>query len=90
MTTVHGALFRGGTEIAAGLEIRINTMRTHGGQEEWYGSFRLPPDSELARGEYSLRLVDGRAGDIRVTFTSVFCDRTLTAQFVGESPLGNP
>jgi hypothetical protein len=83
MATARGALFREGAEIAADLEFRLNTLRTHGGREEWHGTFRLPPDSQIERGEYFLRLDDGRTGNIQVTFTSVFCDRTLSAQFVG-------
>ncbi len=89
MKTVRGALFRGTTEVATIMEIRLNTVQAHSGREEWHGTFRLPPDSQLERGEYSLRLADGRARNIRVTFTSVFCDRTLSAQFVGtETPSG--
>ncbi|MBE0616696.1 MAG: hypothetical protein IH608_02055 [Proteobacteria bacterium] len=85
METILGTLFRGGTEVVKGLEISLNTMRAHAEREEWHGSFRLPPDSRLERGEYTLRLVDGRTGSIQVVFTSVFCDRTLSAQFTGTS-----
>jgi hypothetical protein len=57
--------------------------------EQWDGYLVVASEKDVEPGgTYSLRLVDGRAGTLRITDISLDESEKVRANFVGEGPLG--
>jgi hypothetical protein len=67
MKSIRGSVRQEGGQMLRDLDVRVTEGPDGEGGTQWFGSFELPPGSEIAEGgRYLLQLEDGRAGDIVV------------------------
>ena len=76
-------LLQGDRVLSAGLQIALDAADPAAVR----GTFVAPRDLVAARGEYTLRLADGRAGRIRIEATAAVSYQAVTAHFVALTPL---
>jgi len=85
----RGKLFRGDQVHLDPANVYIQYHATEGGPgQAWYGYLLVDSEADVERGgTYTLRLVDGRAGTLRVDAVSPDPTRKVRATFVGDDSL---
>ena len=86
----RGKLLQGGQARLDPANVYVQFHTTGGGQNQgWYGYLVVASETDVQPGgEYTLKLSDGRSGDLRIEAISADDSGKFRAKFFGEGPLG--